>query len=122
MTVKDMSNLLGPKSRTTVYKYMKKYNVATKKQRFSQINDDDLLRLIKKLTIDYPNAGYREIRSRLEIQHNVNVPFNRVMKLLRDADPIGSACCWARTIHRRTYSVEGPNSLWHLDTNHALRR
>ena len=27
---------------------------------------------------------------------------------------------WATVITRRTYSVPGPNSLWHIDGHHSL--
>lgn len=37
-------------------------------------------------------------------------------------DPSGAALRSVVSIERRTYSVAGPNSLWHIDGNHKLIR
>ena len=41
---------------------------------------------------------------------------------MRRVDPLGVTLRWARSVHRRSYSVPCPNSLWHIDSNHALIR
>ena len=35
-------------------------------------------------------------------------------KVIHDIDPINTALRWNAKLHRRTYSVPGPNSLWHF--------
>jgi hypothetical protein len=41
---------------------------------------------------------------------------------MKRVNPVGSAFRSIQQIHRRTYSVAGPNSLWHIDGNHKLIR
>ena len=35
-------------------------------------------------------------------------------------DPLGVSLRWATYVHRRSYIVQCPNALWHIDGNHAL--
>ena len=37
-------------------------------------------------------------------------------------DDIGVKECKKNRLHRRIYNVQGPNNLWHIDTNHKLVR
>jgi len=46
----------------------------------------------------------------------------KVRRILSEIDSIGTACRWSNTIHRRTYKVPTPNSLWHIDANLKLIR
>lgn len=46
------------------------------------------------------------------------VSFSRVQESLTCVDPVATAMRWATPISRRTYSVSGPNALWHMDGNH----
>ncbi len=122
MSATNMKELLGAKSRQTIYNHLKKNKTPSRRERFADISDEDLMKVIHKISTECPNAGYREVHSRLFVEQKLCVPLSRVMRLLRAVNPLGTASRWARAIHRRTYSVSGPNSLWHLDTNHALRR
>ncbi|XP_072025022.1 LOW QUALITY PROTEIN: uncharacterized protein [Amphiura filiformis] len=47
---------------------------------------------------------------------------SRVRQSLLRVDPGGAALRVAPPTQRRTYSVAGPNSLWHIDGNHKLIR
>ena len=38
----------------------------------------------------------------------------RVREAIRNTDPINNASRWREVSARRTYSVPGPNSLWHI--------
>ena len=46
----------------------------------------------------------------------------RVRESLERVDPGGAAVRAVQSIQRRTYTVAGPNSLWHIDGNHKLIR
>jgi len=46
----------------------------------------------------------------------------RVAESLIRVDEAGVAMRWAQAVQRRTYSVSGPNALWHIDGNHKLIR
>lgn len=42
--------------------------------------------------------------------------------MLRNSDPTNLALRWGLVATRRSYSVLGPNSLWHIDGYHKLIR
>lgn len=52
----------------------------------------------------------------------LRVQRDRIRASLTRVDPVNSQLRWASIITRRTYSVPWPNSLWHMDGNHALIR
>ena len=52
----------------------------------------------------------------------IHVQQKRVRQALRTTDPASSVLRWGLVAKRRSYSVQGPNSLWHIDGHHALIR
>ncbi|CAL8255133.1 unnamed protein product [Boreogadus saida] len=52
------------------------------------------------------------------------VQIHRVRQSLKRVDPEGTEqrALANRTLHRRQYSVPGPNCMWHIDGNHKLIR
>ena len=44
----------------------------------------------------------------------------RVRASISRVDPQNSRIRWAIVVSRRAYSVQGPNSLWHIDGHHSL--
>lgn len=50
------------------------------------------------------------------------VPEERVRSWLKRINPDGVALRWLQISPRRSYSVPGPLSLWHIDGNHKLIR
>ena len=52
----------------------------------------------------------------------VHVPRQRVRESVRRVDPEGCEERWAAAVHRRTYKVATPNSLWHMDGHMKLIR
>ena len=44
----------------------------------------------------------------------------RVRASISRVDPHNSRIRWAIVVSRRAYSVQGPNSLWHIDGHHSL--
>ena len=116
------SGLPCTKNRKTLYNHCKKNNIATPRKRFTSINEDTLEEKIQILNKEHPNAGAEEIQSRLHTAEDINARRSQVRELLRKVDPIGTAARWAQLTQRRKYFVRSPNSLWHIDNNHALRR
>ena len=53
------------------------------------------------------------------ISLNLRVPRERLRQALQR---VGLRNSLAPVITRRTYSVPGPNALWHLDGNHKMTR
>ena len=53
---------------------------------------------------------------------NVWVQRSRLRASIQRVDPHATALRRRETVQRRVYSVNGPNSLWHIDGNHKLIR
>ncbi|XP_065109335.2 uncharacterized protein [Paramisgurnus dabryanus] len=70
-----------------------------------------------------PSAGYRMVKGRLQSM-GIHVQWRRVAASMHEVDSIGvlSRMYGLGCVVRRTYSVRGPLSLWHVDTNHKLIR
>ena len=52
----------------------------------------------------------------------IHVQRRRVRDSVLRINPMRAMIRWQRTISRRSYSVPGPNSLWHIDSHHSLIR
>lgn len=115
------TGVLGTRSRQTLYNHCVRLNIQTPRQRYSNISQHDLQQAVQEISQQQPNSGAEEVRATLRTRGLV-VRREPVRRALRTADPIGVARRWAQTTERRTYSVPSPNSLWHLDNNHALKR
>lgn len=100
---------------------MKKSNIPSQQQRYSTMNDANLKVVISRIVERFPNSGIREVVAHLQTQEPpIIVQRDRIGKLLPEINPVGTSMRWAQTIKRRSYSVRTPNSLWHIDTHHAL--
>ena len=88
---------------------------------YSVITDAELDRLVMQLKHEYPSCGYRIMLGLLRVR-GIRIQQMRVRKSMQRIDPCGAVLRWFDTIHRRTYHVLGPLSLWHLDGNHKLIR
>ncbi|XP_061910687.1 uncharacterized protein LOC133654384 [Entelurus aequoreus] len=90
---------------------------------YSPITDAELDYLVSDIKRDLPNAGYRMVKGRLDsLGHRV--PWRRVAACMHRVDSIGiiSRLSSLGCVIRRVYSVPGPLSLVHVDTNHMLIR
>lgn len=116
------SGILGTTCRQTIYNHCKRLNVELPRSRYSNISDQRLLEVVREINKEQPNSGSEEVRATLAATRGLVVHRQRVRSALTRADPVGCASRWAQTTQRRTYSVASPNSLWHLDNNHSLRR
>lgn len=66
--------------------------------------------------------GPESVRARL-YGEGIVIQRRRVRQSMLRTNPEGAALrSMASRLHRRTYRVAGPNSLWHLDGNHKLIR
>ena len=115
--------LSGKVHYNTIHTFMKKNGIPSKRQRYSTISDVNLDLIVSRLSRQFPNAGSEEIHSHLRTQSQpVIVQRARCRAALQRVDPMGTARRWAQAISRRSYHVPTPNSLWHVDSNHALIR
>lgn len=108
-------------SKWTVLRRAREYEILGI-NRFNQIRDDDLMEIIGSyLNTQSRLVGFSLVYGYLE-SIGVHVQQSRVRNILQQFDPTFSQMRWAAVIHRRTYNVRAPNSLWHLDGHHSLVR
>ncbi|XP_019860862.1 PREDICTED: uncharacterized protein LOC109589179 [Amphimedon queenslandica] len=110
-TWEDIGNLLGVSSKT-IQRRSKEWGMKS----FTEISDADLDALISEVLQQFPHYGEAMIRGHL---HSQKVLIQRAC--MREAIyRVRGRHTIAHSIHCRTYSVSGPNALWHLDSNHKL--
>ena len=85
------------------------------------MTDPELEDAVRDIHRQCPNAGQGECLARLRTR-GVIVQERRIRRAMQRVDPVGTATRWSAVTSRRRYRVRSANSLWHLDTNHALRR
>ena len=85
---------------------------------YSEYSDDDLVKMVvganRKVGPSAVVAGLKGM--------DVRIQRYRIRESLRRIDPAGVVVRSSNVLKRRTYSVKGPNSLWHFAGNHKLSR
>eukprot|EP00794_Sanderia_malayensis_P007519 gene7521-8352_t len=121
---RNSERLLGGRVHyNTIHRFIRRNNLVSPRQRFTEINDQNLFEIVHQLNRQFPNSGAGEMLALLRARTpSIIIPRDRCRRVLGEVDPEGTARRWAQAIRRRQYSVPTPNSLWHLDTNHALIR
>ena len=85
----------------------------------SNISDDDLDDLVIRLRFHFRRAGIRMLDGMLR-RLGYRIQIERIRQSLLRIDPVRRVFERIR-IRRRTYSVAGPNALWHHDGQHGER-
>ena len=88
---------------------------------YSEISDQDLDSAIAGIKREHCNDGEALMSGHLQ-RIGIIVPRARLRAALHRVDPVGIKARALRTVRRRVYSVDHPNSVWHLDSNHKLIR
>ena len=88
---------------------------------FTKISNTDLDNLVLKVVDEFPLCGEVMLKEILK-ERKVKVPRSVLKDSLQRVDEDGIVDRSRRRLHRRVYSVKGPNHLWHIDTNHKLVR
>ena len=107
---KAISQVLGV-SQSTLYRRRVEANM-TENCRFSDISDDDLLKL-QEIRLSLPDSGERILSGSLR-SCGIVVPRWRLREAIHRIDPISTTLRWRPRIKRKPYSVPGPMSLWHI--------
>jgi hypothetical protein len=118
-TAVQISNMLGI-SLSTVRRRMHEQGLNTS-QPFSPLTDEELDSVVVEIKHHHPKCGYRMVLGHLR-SRGLKIQQHRVRASLRRVDPEGTTVRWMAAVHRRKYSVRGPNSLWHIDGYHKLIR
>ncbi|KAJ7363480.1 hypothetical protein OS493_009635 [Desmophyllum pertusum] len=102
--IKEIASMLSV-SESTIYRRMQSYGLSS--QDFSDISDGELGEGMMKFLLQERGIKVQRMRHRDSI-HRVDQEGVRERKKGR--------------LQRRVYNVQGPNHLWHIDTNHKLVR
>lgn len=121
LSVTSISKLLGL-SRWTLQRRMHMWELSVR-QHYSKLTDDELDDVVRGILSTHPNSGYRTMLGLLRAQGH-RVQWRRLRASMHRVDTAGivSRMSQLRCVVRRTYSVPGPRSLMHVDTNHKLIR
>lgn len=94
-----------------------------KRSSYSCMSNAELDQVITEIVKEFPNCGYRQMRGHLRARE-FNIQWNRIQDSMRRVCPEGILMRALRltAVNRRTYSVQAPLSLWHIDGNHKLIR
>ena len=85
------------------------------------MSDSELDRLVANAKRVHPNYGEVLFMAHLN-SRGVRVQHSKLRASIHRTDPHTTQIRRRETVRRRTYSVEGPNSVWHVDGNHKLMR
>lgn len=109
-------------SRKTVCRRMQEFDLSVRGS-YCTMTDQELDNVILAIKSQMPNAGYRMVRGHL-VSMGLRVQWWRIMASMHRTDAIGifSRITQLGCVVRRSYSVRGPLSLVHIDTNHKLIR
>ncbi|KAF3851746.1 hypothetical protein F7725_005101 [Dissostichus mawsoni] len=108
------------RSRRTIYRRMQEFGLSIGGS-YSTMTDQELDNVISGIKSQMPNAGYRMVQGHL-VSMGLCVQWWRMMASMHRVDAAGifSWITELGCVVRRTYSVRGPLSLVHIDTNHKL--
>lgn len=106
-------------SRSTLWRCMREMNNSMGK--YSEISDTDLDDLVASIQQQHPNCGQVMLQGFLQ-HRGIEVQRYRLRDSIGRNDPLRRSLRWHQAVSRRTYSVKGSNSLWHIDGHHSLIR
>ncbi|XP_052719456.1 uncharacterized protein LOC128191439 [Crassostrea angulata] len=116
--ISDIATLLLVSERT-IYRRMALFGLS--KSDFSEINENDLDEQVGKILNKFPLCGENMLRQML-LSKNIRIQRWRLRDCIHRIDKEGVQSRKIGRLHRRIYNVQGPNHLWHIDSNHKLVR
>lgn len=118
-TQTEIAEILGCSAKT-VHRQIIKYGLSGLIS-YSTITDENLDVIVTDFVSSFPTAGQKTLAGHLRtLGHRIQR--YRIRESLYRVDPLGVEQRCRRLLHRRSYKVPGPNSLWHIDGNHKLVR
>ena len=99
-------------SRTTLYRRCKEVGYVEDESLRRNVSDNELYQIVQEIKEKLPDIGERIALGHIRAC-GISVSRERVRKTIHDLDPLTSLR-WNPKISRQTYSVPGPNSLWHI--------
>ena len=117
--VHDIAVMFGC-SKRTMERRMSQYGLSVR-GRYSTISDADLREAIGHILHFNSNMGEKSVEGALKVR-GIVVQRSRIRDSMYDVDPDSVQSRLRNVLHRRSYSVESPNALWHTDSHHKLIR
>lgn len=117
VSIAELARILGV-CRSTIYRYMKLYNIDRK---WSNITDGQLDVLLRAYRLHRPDSGLQYFMGFVR-KYGLRVQRIRLKEAMVRVD---GPHVWVRrriTIKHRHYQVPRPNSLWNCDGHHKLIR
>ena len=117
-TWKEIAQLLLV-SRWTLWRRVRELGIA-ERTGFSDITNEQLDDIVRAfMNIQGSLVGYSMVQGHLR-NMGITIQRDRIRSSIARVDPSNCRLRWATVVSRRTYSVAGPNSLWHIDGHHSL--
>ena len=117
-TWEQVAEILGI-SRTTLWQRFHELGIPLRK--YTDISEHDLDYLVRDFQHNNPNIGVSMLQGYLK-SRGIFVQRHTIRQSVLPTNPIRALTRWQQVISRRSYSVPGPNSLWHIDGHHSLIR
>lgn len=107
----QIANIVGVSVRT-LHRKRKEADINDARQ-FSAISDEELCSQLAEIKLEFPDVGERMALGIFRSKGMI-IPRRRIREAFHLIDPINTSMRWHTRIKRRTYSVPGPMSLWHI--------
>ncbi len=107
-------------SKRTIRRRMSQFGLSIRST-YSQLSDDQLDEVVCAIQQQFLYSGNRQMYGHL-VSRGIRVQYHRVRESQSRIDPEGNVLRRLKTLKQRTYSVEVPQHLWHIDGNHKLIR
>ncbi|XP_031165359.1 uncharacterized protein LOC116057094 [Sander lucioperca] len=105
----------------TVKRHLRRFNLS-RSTSYSDVTDVNLDAMIQDLVGGNEQLGPESVHAQLRAE-GVRIQRRRVRESMVRINPRAAALrAMSQRLHRRSYWVAGPNSLWHIDGNHKLIR
>ncbi|XP_039660045.1 uncharacterized protein LOC120561142 [Perca fluviatilis] len=105
----------------TVKRRLRRFNLS-RSTSYSDVTDVNLDAMIRDLAGGNEQLGPELVRAQLRAE-GVRIQRRRVRESMVRINPrVAALRAMSQRLHRRSYRVAGPNSLWHIDGNHKLIR
>ena len=111
-----ISEILGI-SRCTLYRRLREAGIDTND--YATLTPSELDNLIKEIKLDFPNNGEVMMKSHL-LRLGIKVTRQALRDSIHRVDHENTVARQSKIVKRRVYSVDYPNSVWHLDSHHKL--
>ena len=113
-----ISRILGV-SRQTLYRRLEEYGISCSD--YTTMSSNDLDKLIKDIKSHHPNNGEVMMQGHL-VGLGIRIPRSQLRASIHRVDHENTQLRLSHVVKRRQYSVEFPNSMWHIDGHHKLIR